>query len=153
MGAPQGLRITTHDLVFKNNYVQWTGNIANEILSYYGNYASTNRLMVDPITTEILIEDCDFVATTWTGALFNVFDPNVNITIRNCRIQGATSLFQDSRGGSPTGTLTDGGGNTFVSSGTIPTPTFTNFTPTDFEGHGLLTEKYHHMKGRGYRTP
>ena len=151
--APQGLRISTHQLVFRNNYVHWTGNIANQIISYYGNYASTNRLMVDPIVTEILIEDSDFDSDTWTGALFDVLDPNVNITIRNCRIEGATSLFQDSRGGSPTGTLTDGGGNTFVSSGTIPIPTFSNFTPTDWEGHGLLTEQTHHALGRGYRTP
>lgn len=81
------------------------------------------------------------------------FGQNVNITITNCRIEGPTSLFQDSRGGSPTGTLTDGGGNTFVASGTIPVPTFSNFTSTDFNGHGLLTEKTHHLKGRGYRTP
>jgi len=153
MGAPQGARITTQELIFRNNYVQWTGNQANQILSYYGNYAAANRLMVDPTVTEILIEDCDFVATTWTGALFDVLDPNVNITITNCRIEGPTSLFQDSRGGSPTGTLTDGGGNTFVSSGTIPTPTFSNYTPTDFTGHGLLTEQTHHQAGRGFRTP
>ena len=69
-----------------------------------------------------------------------------------CRIQGPTSLFSDSRGGSPTGTLTDGGGNTFVGSGTIPAPTFSNFTATDFDGHGLLTEQTHHQANRGYRT-
>mgnify|MGYP003461638792 CR=1 FL=1 len=151
MESPQGLRITTQELTFTNNYVQWDGNEANQILSYYGNYAAANRLMVDPTVTEILIEDCDFVATTWTGALFDVLDPNVRVTIRNCRISGATSLFQDSRGGSPTGTLTDGGGNTFGA--TIPTPTFSNYTPTDFNGHGLLTEQTHHALGRGYRTP
>lgn len=149
MGAPQGLRLTTHDLVFSNNYVQWTGNLANEILSYYGNYASTNRLMVTVDT--VWIENNDFVATTWTGAVFNVLDPNVIVVMRNNRISGATTLYQDSRGGSPTGSLIDGGGNVFSS--TIPTPTFSNFTPTDFTGHGLLTEKYHHMRGRGYRTP
>lgn len=151
--APQGLRFSTLDLTFSNNYVHWTGNIANQIIDYYGNYASTNRLMVTPGSTEILIENSDFVSTTWTGALFDVFDGEVNITVRNCRIQGATSLFQDSRGGSPTGTLTDGGGNTFVGAGVIATPTFSNFTPTDFTGHGLLTEKTHHLKGRGFRTP
>lgn len=151
MESPQGLRITTQELTFTNNYVQWDGNEANQILSYYGNYAAANRLMVDPTVTEILIEDCDFVATTWTGALFDVLDPNVRVTIRNCRISGATSLYQDSRGGSPTGTLTDGGGNTFGA--TIPTPTFSNYTPTDFNGHGLLTEQTHHALGRGYRTP
>ena len=151
MESPQGLRITTQELTFTNNYVQWDGNEANQILSYYGNYAAANRLMVDPTVTEILIEDCDFVSTTWTGALFDVLDPNVNVTIRNCRISGATSLFQDSRGGSPTGTLTDGGGNTFGA--TIPTPTFSNYTVTDFNGHGLLTEETHHALGRGYRTP
>jgi len=150
MDAPQGLRFSTHELVFRNNYVQWTGNTANEIISYYGNYSASNRLMVNPITTEILIEDCDFVATTWTGALFDVLDPDVSITIRNCRIVGATSLFNDSRGGSPAGTLTDGGGNTFGA--TIETPTFSNFTPTDFTGHGLLTEQTNHQKGRGFRT-
>lgn len=153
MDAPQGLRLATQNVTISNCYIQWTGNIANQVLSYYGNYASTNRLMVDPTTVEILITDCDFVATTWTGALFDVLDPDVRIRVVNCRIEGATSLFQDSRGGSPTGTLTDGGGNTFVSSGTIPTPTFSNFTPTDFNGHGLLTEQTHHQKGRGYRTP
>lgn len=151
--APQGIRLSTHNLTFRNNYVHWTGNIANEIIDYYLNYASTNRLMVDPVTTSILIENCDFVATTWTGALLDVQDGEVNITVRNCRIQGPTSLFQDSRGGGPTGTLTDGGGNTFVSSGTIPVPTFSNFTATDYNGHGLLTEPTHHAKGRGYRTP
>lgn len=148
----QGFRFATHNLIFRNNYVRWTGNIANQAISYYGNYASTDRLMVDPIVTEVLIEDCDLVATTWTGALIDVLDPNVNYTIRNCRIQGATSLFSDSRGGSPTGTLTDGGGNTFVGSGTIPAPTFSNFTATDFDGHGLLTEQTHHQANRGYRT-
>lgn len=151
--APQGLRFCTHNLTFTNNYVHWTGNAANQFISYYGNYASTNRLMVDPIVTTVLIDGCDFVATTWTGALFDVLDPNVNITIQNCRIEGATSLFQDSRGGSPTGTLTDGGGNTFVAGGTIPVPTFSNYTATDFNGHGLLTEETHHAAGRGYRTP
>lgn len=151
--APQGLRFSTHNLTFNNNYVHWTANTANQFISYYGNYASTNRLMVDPIVTTVTISNCDFKATTWTGALFDVLDPNVNITITNCRIEGPTSLFQDSRGGSPTGTLTDGGGNTFVSSGTIPVPTFSNFTPTDFTGHGLLTEATHHALGRGYRTP
>ena len=149
--APQGLRLCTLQLVFRNNYVHWTSNIANQIIDYYGNYADTNRLMVTPGSTEILIEDCDFVATTWTGALFDVLDGEVNITIRNCRISGPTSLFQDSRGGGPTGTLTDGGGNTFGA--TIPTPTFSNYTPTDFTGHGLLTEATHHALGRGYRTP
>lgn len=151
--APQGLRFCTHNLTFDNNYVHWTGNTANQFISYYGNYATTDRLMVDPIVTTVTISNCDFKATTWTGALFDVLDPNVNVTISNCRIEGPTSLFQDSRGGSPTGTLTDGGGNTFVSSGTIPTPTFSNFTPTDFTGHGLLTEATHHALGRGYRTP
>jgi hypothetical protein len=151
MNAPQALRFSTHDLFFRNNYVQWTGNKANEITGYYATYASTNRLMVNPITTQILIEDCDFVATTWTGALFIVYDPNTSITIRNCRISGATSLFQDARGGSPAGVLTDGGGNQFGA--TIETPTFSNWTPTDFTGHGLLTEVTNHQKGRGYRTP
>jgi len=151
--APQGLRFSTLNLTFDNNYVHWTGNAANQFISYYGNYAATDRLMVNPIVTTVTISNSDFVATTWTGALFDVLDPNVNITITNCRIEGPTSLFQDSRGGSPTGTLTDGGGNTFVSSGTIPTPTFSNYTPTDFTGHGLLTEQTHHALGRGYRTP
>lgn len=82
-----------------------------------------------------------------------VYDPEVNITVSNCRIAGATSLFGDSRGGGATGTLTDGGGNTFVSASEIPTPTFSNYTPTDFTGHGLLTESYNHALGRGYRTP
>lgn len=153
MNSPVGFRFSTHELIFRNNYVSWTNNEANAIIDYYLNYASTNRLMVDPVVTEILIEDCDFVATTWTGALLNVADGEVDITIRNCRIEGPTSLFTDARGGSPTGTLTDGGGNTFVSSGTIPTPTFSNYTPTDFTGHGLLTNSYHHALGRGYRTP
>jgi len=151
--APQGLRFATHNLTFDDNYVHWTANTANQFISYYGNYASTDRLMVDPIVTTVTISNSDFVATTWTGALFDVLDPNVNITITNCRIEGPTSLFQDSRGGSPTGTLTDGGGNTFVSSGTIPVPTFSNFTPTDYNGHGLLTNVYHHRRGRGFRTP
>jgi hypothetical protein len=151
-GAPQGFRFSTFNLTFTNNYVQWDGNKANEIIGYYTNYASTNRLMVDPTTVEILIDGCDFVATTWTGALMDVQDANVNITVQNCRIQGPTSLFSDSRGGSPTGTLTDGGGNTFVGSGTIPAPTFSNFTATDFDGHGLLTEQTHHQANRGYRT-
>lgn len=153
MGAPQGLRLTSQNLTISNCYFQWTGNIANQILSYYGNYAAANRLMVDPTTVEILITGCDFKATTWTGALFDVLDPDVRIRVVNCRIEGPTSLFQDSRGGSPTGTMTDGGGNTFVSSGTIQTPTFSNYTPTDFNGHGLLTNAYHHALGRGYRTP
>jgi hypothetical protein len=153
LDAPVGVQFSTLNLVFRNNYVRWTNNEANRIVDYYLNYASTNRLMVDPILTEILIEDCDFDATTWTGALFNVADGEVNITIRNCRIEGATSLFADARGGSPTGTLTDGGGNTFVANGTIPVPTFSNYTPTDFNGHGLLTNAYHHALGRGYRTP
>ena len=151
--SPQGLRLCTHNLTFSNNYVHWTGNTANQFISYYGNYAATDRLMVSPIVTTVTISNCDFVATTWTGALFDVLDPNVNVTISNCRIEGPTSLFQDSRGGSPTGTLTNGGGNTFVSNGTIPTPTFSNYTPTDFTGHGLLTESTHHALGRGYRTP
>lgn len=153
MGAPQGLRFTSQEILFDNNYVQWTGNIGNEILDYYGNYSASNRLMVDPSGKSITISNCDFVATTWTGALLTVYDPEVNITVSNCRIEGATSLFGDSRGGGATGTLTDGGGNTFVSGGTIPTPTFSNYTPTDFTGHGLLTEAYHHALGRGYRTP
>lgn len=152
MGAPQGLRLSSQNLTISNCYFQWTGNIANQILSYYGNYASTNRLMVDPTTVEILITGCDFKASTWTGALFDVLDPDVRVRIVNCRIEGPTSLFQDSRGGSPTGTLTDGGGNTFVPNGTIPTPTFSNFTPTDFTGHGLVTNAYHHALGRGYRS-
>jgi len=151
MGAPQGFRFSTLNLTVTNCYFQWTGNKANEIISYYGNYAATNRLMVNPITTEILIQDCDFDASTWTGALMNVLDPDVTITVTNCRIRGATSLFQDSRGMSPTGALVDGGGNTFGA--TIPTPTFTNFTPSNFDGHGKLTEQTHHELHRGYRTP
>ena len=153
MGAPQGFRFTSQEILFDNNYVHWTGNIGNEILDYYGNYAASNRLMVDPTGKEITISNCDFVADTWAGALLTVYDPEVNITVSNCRIAGATSLFGDSRGGGPTGTLTDGGGNTFVSASEIPTPTFSNYTPTDFTGHGLLTEEYHHALGRGYRTP
>jgi hypothetical protein len=154
--ANQALRLATHQLIFRNNYVHWTGNEqedAIEILDYYFNYAATNRLMVNPAATEILIENCDFVGTNWTGALMKVSDGEVNVVIRNCRIEGPTSLFLDNRGANPTGTLTDGGGNTFVPAGTIPVPTFTNFTPTDYDGHGLLTNAYHHALGRGYRTP
>lgn len=151
--APQGLRLCTHNLTFDNNYVHWTGNIANQFISYYGNYATTNRLMVDPIVTTVTISNCYFVATTWTGALFDVLDPNVNITVSNCIIAGPTSLFQDSRGGSPTGTLTDGGGNSFISVGSAVIPTFSNFNPADFTGHGLLTEEILHARGMGFLTP
>ena len=59
--------------------------------------------------------------------------------------------FLNQQAGDTPGTLTDGGGNTFGA--TIPTPTFSNYTPTDFNGHGLLTEQTHHALGRGYRTP
>lgn len=151
--APRGGMFCTFEFLFQNNYVHWTGDIAIEVLSYYGNYNTSSRLQVDPTGRQILIEDCDFVATGYTGALLKVDDPNVNITVRNCRIQGPTSLFQDNRGGSPTGSLIDGGGNTFVPDGTIEAPTFENFTPTDFQNHGKLTNEYHHRLGRGYRTP
>jgi len=148
MDAPQGLRLSTIKLRFNNNYVRWTGNIANEIISYYGNYAASNRLMVAVDT--IWITNSDFVSTTWTGAAFRVLDPDVIIVVKDCNFSGPTSLFQDDRI-SPTGSLIDGGGNVFGAS--IPEPTFSNYNPIDFTGHGLLTEKYHHMKGRGYRTP
>lgn len=150
MDAPQGFRFATHNLYFRNNYVRWTGNTANQAISYYGNYAATDRLMV--VVDTVFIEDNDFVATTWTGALIDVLDPNAIYVLRNNRIEGPTSLFQDSRGGSPTGSLVDGGGNTFVTS-TVETPTFSNFTPTDFTGHGLVTEQTNHQKGRGFRSP
>lgn len=39
-----------------------------------------------------------------------------------------------------------------VEAGVIAVPTFSNFTSTDFNGHGLLTEKTHHQANRGYRT-
>lgn len=149
MSAPQGLRISTLKLVFDNNYVEWDSVETNQIISYYGNYNTSSRLMVVPDT--IWITNNDFVAHNWTGALLAVYDPNVTIVVANNRISGPTSLFQDFRGGSPTGALIDGGGNTFGAS--IPTPTFSNFTPTDWEGHGLLTEITNYLKGRGFRTP
>lgn len=148
MDAPQGLRLSTLKLTFNNNYVKWNGNTSNEIISYYGNYAASNRLMVTVDT--VWITNSDFVSTTWTGAAFRVLDPDVIIVVKDCNFSGPTSLFQDDRI-SPTGSLIDGGGNVFGA--TIPEPTFSNYNPIDFTGHGLLTEKYHHMKGRGYRTP
>jgi hypothetical protein len=148
MGAPQGFRISTHKLTLENGYMQWTGNIANEIIDYYGNYNTSSRLMVDIDT--VWIRGYDFVATTWTGAAFRVLDPEVIVVVEDCRFSGPTSLFEDDRI-SPTGSLIDGGGNTFGV--TIETPTFSNFDPLDFEGHGLLTEITNYLKGRGYRNP
>lgn len=154
MTAHKGGMFCGYDMLFKNNYVSWNDSFPLQILGYNSNYGITNRLFVSPLGVEILIEDCDFVNINGTtGALLVVSDGNVNVTVRNCRINGCTSLFQDNRGGSPTGTLTDGGGNTFVADGVIETPTFVNLTPTDFTNHGCLNNLYHYNLGRGYRTP
>lgn len=152
--APQAARITGYDIVIRNNYFHWTDNELEDgiqILDYDLNYADGARITPQPSGYDILIENNDFVATTWTGALVQVFDNVATITVRNNRIQGPTSLFADQRSGSVTGQLIDGGGNSFVSGGTIPEPTFVNLDSTKFTTHGLLTEPYHHAKGRGYR--
>lgn len=150
--APQAARISTYDLVIRNCYFQWTGDEledAMQIISY-ANYADGARLVPQPGNRIILVENCDFVSPNWTGELFQVFDSKVTIVVRNCRINGATSLFADVRGGTVTGELIDGGGNIFGA--TIETPTFSNFTPTDFNGHGLLNPGEHLNLGRGYRS-
>ena len=154
MRGHKGGMFCGYDILFKNNYVSWNDGLPMQVLSYNSNYGATNRLFVSPVGLQILIEDCDLVNINGTtGALLVVSDANVNITVRNCRINGCASLFQDNRGGSPTGTLTDGGGNTFVSDGVIEEPTFVNLTPTDFQNHGCLNNAYHYNLGRGFRTP
>lgn len=153
MDAPQAFRISAWDLIIRNNYVQWTGDDiddAIQILDLDGNYSVGNRIVTAP--KRIIIENNDFVATNWTGALIQMLDNNVDVIVRNNRIEGPTSLFDDDRSGTVVGQLIDGGGNTFVESGTIPTPVVSNVTATSFSTHGLNSEPTHHALGRGYRA-
>lgn len=90
------------------------------------------------------------VSSDACGSAFDGIEDDVNITVTNCRFEGfqSTNIFKQSRAN-----LIDGGGNTFVPDGTIPLPTFTNFTSTDYQNHGLLTNTYHYNLGRGARIP
>jgi hypothetical protein len=148
--APHMGLFATLDFEFTNNYVEWSDGFPGLIADYYGNYTTSQRLMVTD--AGILIDDCDFVNTNASSAssLFDVQDDVVTVTIQNCRIENVDDLFEQGTDGVR---LIDGGGNTFVPVGTIERPTFSSTSVTDYATHGLLTSEYHHALGRGYRTP
>lgn len=153
--APHLFTIASHNVIIRNNYFRWTDGFAGLIQDYYTQYGTCCRLVTTPV--QILIENNDFDCENATecDAVFDAIENDANIIVQNNRFENveAGDIFIQGTGGN----RIDGGGNTFVTNGTIPIPTFISTSPTAFETHYLLSNTpgglYHYLLHRGYRTP
>lgn len=140
--APKACVIAAHGLTIRGGVLKFneTGDIQDLVndAGYIGSLMETGLPLV--------IEDVYFYSTSATVAL-NVAARGNNVSFVNCKIGGTiTTLYADTRGASPTNTITATGTTTEVP----PTPEFNSLDPDDESG--LITTTWYRTKGWGYRN-
>lgn len=159
-GSGRPMNLASHDLYMEDMYFHWTGGsgvnasgyVANLLTSYPSPITPTNNPSGGS-TGKIVCNRCEFDVDVATDHIIWVDDPNVTIEITNSIVDPLiTAVYHDNRGASNyslVGGLSDHGN--VVS--TPHVPVYSNFTTTDYSGHGLITDDYYYYKGMGYRTP
>lgn len=149
--APNAGVICGHGLVFFNNYYKWNSGdlIHQDISTEYSAVTDAAKLPGRNYLPVFYIE-CDFAPDT-AGCYINVQDSLSDIIAIDCNLNSniGSGLFDDNR--SDTGTFSLQVINA-TTGATIPVPTYTNWTPTDYENSGKCTEAYHYGKARGFAT-
>lgn len=162
--APVGMNIFSHEFTVENVYIRFVGgsSLSGPVKSIFvGNLLTAYSNPIPPVNNpaggspgKITFRNCYIDADVATTEVCWVEDPNVTIEFVDCVFgSNFASLYADHRGASNyslIGTLTTNG-NTVSSS--IPHPTYTNFTPTDYNGHGLCITPLYYNLGMGYRNP
>ena len=147
--APTLWNIFTHGFTWRNCVFVFNakGFIGDTSGSYF---AGSPRLTGAKYT----FDNCRFIYIgAGTTALTDIAEKGNDWEFKNCVFTpNITSIYSDIRGGGSNqliGTTTTNGNTT----ASITRPNYTNFTPSDYTGHGLITDSYYKALKVGFRSP
>ena len=146
--------VFAHGVTFLNGYVEWAVDKAIYIgdleSSAYGPNGTNEYATREPI----IFDGYVFAPSVNVANLFEMRERNANFILRNCVFSSRiANIIDDQRGASPGNTITIEPSCVTVDAADIPTVTYNNHDPDQYDTHGLVTSTYHYNRGLGYRTP
>lgn len=146
--APVLWNIFTHGFTFRNCTFIFNakGFIGDATTAYFAPSARVNGQAV-------LFDRCNFIYIgAATTVLTDIAEPTANYEFRNCKFtSNITAIFNDIRVGATNsliGTISTNGNTT----ATLTRPTYTNFTASDYTGHGIVKDAFYRNLKQGYRA-